>query len=149
MIPSFIQVARTGTKNFRALCWVVNRRRAPLLQRPLSSTPGRWTRNGGWGHGKVLAIHREETNIWERRAPLNPNHVQSLVREGVKVSLLSSYSSAGTDCQLHVHTYTRDHLYYVDWINYKAFVQLHMSCHVHVQHVPKLCGSTNVGDNQM
>lgn len=38
----------------------------------------------------MLAIRREETNIWERRAPLNPNHVQSLVREGVKVLIQPS-----------------------------------------------------------
>ena len=33
----------------------------------------------------VLAIRREESSVWERRAPINPNHVESLVRKGVKV----------------------------------------------------------------
>ena len=35
--------------------------------------------------GKVLAIRREESSVWERRAPLNPGHVESLVRTGIKV----------------------------------------------------------------
>ena len=39
----------------------------------------------GCTEGKVLAIRREETSVWERRAPLNPNHVQTLVSDGVKV----------------------------------------------------------------
>ena len=34
---------------------------------------------------KILAIRREESSVWERRAPINPNHVQSLVRKGIKV----------------------------------------------------------------
>ena len=40
--------------------------------------------------GKVLAIRREESSVWERRAPLNPGHVQSLVKEGVKVLIQPS-----------------------------------------------------------
>ena len=36
--------------------------------------------------GKVLAIRREDNSIWERRAPLSPSHVESLVQDGVKVS---------------------------------------------------------------
>lgn len=28
---------------------------------------------------KVIAIRREDTGIWERRAPLAPNHVRKLV----------------------------------------------------------------------
>ena len=35
----------------------------------------------------VLGIRREETSIWERRAPLNPIHVQRLIRDGIKVRL--------------------------------------------------------------
>lgn len=38
----------------------------------------------------VLGIRREESSVWERRAPLNPNHVQSLVKEGVKVLIQPS-----------------------------------------------------------
>ena len=42
---------------------------------------------GGGGEGGVLGIRREESSVWERRAPLSPNHVQSLVSRGVQVSL--------------------------------------------------------------
>lgn len=34
---------------------------------------------------KVMAIRRETINVWERRAPLNPQHVRKLVKSGVKV----------------------------------------------------------------
>lgn len=33
----------------------------------------------------VVAIRRETVNVWERRAPLSPNQVRSLVKSGVKV----------------------------------------------------------------
>lgn len=33
----------------------------------------------------VLAIRRETINVWERRAPLAPSQVQTLVKNGVKV----------------------------------------------------------------
>ena len=33
----------------------------------------------------VLALRREESSVWERRAPLNPSHVGSLVKKGVRV----------------------------------------------------------------
>lgn len=38
----------------------------------------------------ILAIRREESSVWERRAPLNPNHVESLVRKGIKVLIQPS-----------------------------------------------------------
>lgn len=38
----------------------------------------------------VVAIRREESSVWERRAPLNPGHVQSLVKDGVKVLIQPS-----------------------------------------------------------
>ena len=41
---------------------------------PLSTPPG-----------PVIAIRREESSVWERRAPLNPGHVQSLVKKGATV----------------------------------------------------------------
>ena len=34
---------------------------------------------------KVMAIRREDQSLWERRAPLGPQHVRKLVKEGVKV----------------------------------------------------------------
>lgn len=37
------------------------------------------------GESKVLAIRREDNSVWERRAPLSPNQVSQLVKEGVKV----------------------------------------------------------------
>ena len=80
MMATATSSLKSSSRSLRSWCsWNI-----PSLSRSLSSTPSR--RNSGWGRGKVLAIRREETNIWERRAPLNPNLVQSLVREGVKVS---------------------------------------------------------------
>ena len=38
-----------------------------------------------WNSNTVLAIRRETVNVWERRAPLAPHQVQTLVRNGVKV----------------------------------------------------------------
>lgn len=38
---------------------------------------------------KVLAIRREESSVWERRAPLSPAHVFILKRAGIKVALAS------------------------------------------------------------
>ncbi len=39
------------------------------------------------GRDKVLAIRREESSVWERRAPLSPYHVHSMVKKGIKVSM--------------------------------------------------------------
>lgn len=33
----------------------------------------------------IIAICREESSIWERRAPLNPGHVSKLVKDGFTV----------------------------------------------------------------
>ncbi|XP_064400611.1 alpha-aminoadipic semialdehyde synthase, mitochondrial-like [Halichondria panicea] len=44
----------------------------------------------GCPEGRVLAIRREESSVWERRAPLSPSHVQALVSNGVKVLVQSS-----------------------------------------------------------
>ncbi len=38
----------------------------------------------------VLGIRREESSVWERRAPLNPQQVNMLTREGVKVPVHKS-----------------------------------------------------------
>ena len=35
---------------------------------------------------KVLAIRREESSVWERRAPLSPYHVHAIVKKGIKVT---------------------------------------------------------------
>ena len=53
----------------------------------------------------VLGIAREDVNLWERRAPLSPNHVETLVsRRDVKVLVqpssrraysMTEYESAG------------------------------------------------------
>lgn len=40
--------------------------------------------------GTTLAIRREESTVWERRAPLNPNHVHTLVKHGVTVLIQPS-----------------------------------------------------------
>lgn len=44
----------------------------------------------------VLGIRREESSVWERRAPLSPNHVQSLVSRGAKVVIQPSSRRAYT-----------------------------------------------------
>jgi len=36
-------------------------------------------------HIQILAIRREDELLWEKRAPLSPNHVKELVLSGVKV----------------------------------------------------------------
>ena len=41
-------------------------------------------RHGSSGQ-KVMAIRREDQSVWERRAPLGPQHVRKLVKKGVKV----------------------------------------------------------------
>lgn len=33
----------------------------------------------------ILALRREESSVWERRAPLNPSHVSMLTKKGVTV----------------------------------------------------------------
>ena len=42
----------------------------------------------------VLAIRREDSSVWERRAPLNPHHVQNVIQSGIKVSDLELVSSS-------------------------------------------------------
>ncbi|GAU93378.1 hypothetical protein RvY_05330 [Ramazzottius varieornatus] len=55
-------------------------------------------------HQPIMAIRREDQSVWERRAPLAPNHVRKLVRQGVKVLVqpsnrraypMKSYQNAG------------------------------------------------------
>ena len=58
---------------------------------------------GGDGGDRVLGIRREESSVWERRAPLSPNHVQTLVSRGVKVHhTLSPCSSVTLLCVVYV-----------------------------------------------
>ncbi|XP_064486765.1 alpha-aminoadipic semialdehyde synthase, mitochondrial-like isoform X2 [Ornithodoros turicata] len=39
---------------------------------------------------KAVAIRREDTSLWERRAPLAPHHVRALTKNGVKVYIQPS-----------------------------------------------------------
>jgi len=43
------------------------------------------TSSSGTGGQRVMAIRREDQSVWERRAPLGPQHVRKLVKNGVKV----------------------------------------------------------------
>merc|ERR1712018_686714 len=61
-------------------------------------------RNASTGGLKVMAIRREDQSLWERRAPLGPQHVRKLVKEGVKVIVqpsnrrcypMQAYANAG------------------------------------------------------
>ena len=71
--------------------------------RGISSSASTWSARSS-GDPRVIAVRREEYTVWERRAPLNPQHVQSLVRDGYKVIIqpsarraytMSEYASAG------------------------------------------------------
>ena len=42
------------------------------------------------GGQKVMAIRRETQSVWERRAPLGPQHVRKLVKKGIKVLIQPS-----------------------------------------------------------
>ena len=53
---------------------------------------------------KVMAIRREDINVWERRAPISPAHVKDLLDNGIKVLVqpstrraftMSEYENAG------------------------------------------------------
>ena len=46
------------------------------------------------GLSGVLGIRREESSVWERRAPLSPNHVQSLISRGIKVYVTTVHISS-------------------------------------------------------
>lgn len=45
---------------------------------------------------RVMAIRREDINVWERRAPIAPSHVAELVNKGVKVLVQPSTRRAYT-----------------------------------------------------
>ena len=53
------------------------RRWAPLTIRQAHTADG--------SQRACVGIRREEHSVWERRAPLNPRHVQALVDDGVRV----------------------------------------------------------------
>lgn len=46
--------------------------------------------------GKVMAIRREDINVWERRAPISPAHVKELVDNGIEVLVQPSTRRAYT-----------------------------------------------------
>lgn len=45
---------------------------------------------------RVMAIRREDINVWERRAPIAPSHVTELIHKGVKVLVQPSTRRAYT-----------------------------------------------------
>jgi alpha-aminoadipic semialdehyde synthase len=45
---------------------------------------------------KVMAIRREDINVWERRAPISPAHVKDLIDNGIKVLVQPSTRRAYT-----------------------------------------------------
>ena len=55
--------------------------------RRLQEASVRFSSSGGQ---KVMAIRRETQSVWERRAPLGPQHVRKLVKKGVKVLIQPS-----------------------------------------------------------
>ena len=45
---------------------------------------------------RVMAIRREDINVWERRAPIAPSHVAELAQKGIKVLVQPSTRRAYT-----------------------------------------------------
>ena len=45
---------------------------------------------------RVMAIRREDINVWERRAPIGPSHVAELVNKGIRVLVQPSTRRAYT-----------------------------------------------------
>lgn len=56
---------------------------------------------GGLKGNGVVGIRRETKNRWERRAPLTPHHVRSLVRKGIAVVVQPSQIRIFTDEEYH------------------------------------------------
>lgn len=51
----------------------------------------------GSNHGdRIMAIRREDINVWERRSPISPAHVSELVNKGIKVLVQPSTRRAYT-----------------------------------------------------
>lgn len=51
----------------------------------------------GADHGeRIMAIRREDINVWERRSPISPAHVSELVNKGIKVLVQPSTRRAYT-----------------------------------------------------
>jgi len=60
------------------------------------------------GGQRIMAIRRETQSVWERRAPLGPQHVRKLVKKGVKVIVqpsnrraypMAAYANVGAKIQ--------------------------------------------------
>lgn len=61
------------------------------------------------GKNKVIAIRREDQSIWERRAPLSPNHVRKLVhKNGFRVLIQPSNRRAFQIPVLFLFYFIRD-----------------------------------------
>lgn len=57
----------------------------------------RSSRTFGSDHGeRIMAIRREDINVWERRSPISPAHVSELVNKGIKVLVQPSTRRAYT-----------------------------------------------------
>lgn len=55
------------------------------------------SKEAGRGKPGVLGIRREDKNKWERRAPVAPQHVAALVKQGIKVIVQPSSRRVFTD----------------------------------------------------
>ena len=44
-----------------------------------------FTKSSRLAHPLYYCVSREDQSVWERRAPLGPQHVRKLVKDGVKV----------------------------------------------------------------
>uniref|UniRef100_T1IMQ8 Uncharacterized protein n=1 Tax=Strigamia maritima TaxID=126957 RepID=T1IMQ8_STRMM len=62
--------------------------------------------------GKMIAIRREDSSVWERRAPLSPSNVRQLIKQGCKVLVqpsnrraypMQAYANAGAIIQEEIN----------------------------------------------
>ncbi|XP_027057225.1 alpha-aminoadipic semialdehyde synthase, mitochondrial-like isoform X1 [Pocillopora damicornis] len=65
---------------------ILSRNLLPLQRKSLSTGNGE----------RVMAIRREDINVWERRAPIAPSHVAELAHKGIKVLVQPSTRRAYT-----------------------------------------------------
>ncbi len=75
----------------KALSWNC---KGPSLMKAFSSA--RYLSNTKVEDGKILALRREDINVWERRAPIAPQHIKELQEKGITTLVQPSTRRAYT-----------------------------------------------------
>ncbi|XP_065673366.1 alpha-aminoadipic semialdehyde synthase, mitochondrial isoform X2 [Hydra vulgaris] len=79
-----------------------------FFQRTVAKSKTSWRTKVTVKSSKIIGIRREDINVWERRAPIAPQHVSELQNQGIKVLVQPStrraytmleYESAGATIQ--------------------------------------------------